>query len=406
MRAPLKLALAAAAVVLIALAFPRDDAPPQDSDLRPVVAAIPDADNAWMDYQHILAAHDATPEEIGFLGTQLDGITDAPRVDKLIARNARAMAAFRSLGRRKTFQDPSTRDPASIHVSTPQPSFSKAVTAARLCVLHGDLLLKSGRASEALDETLAVLDAGRLLVGSNQRGVTQQVGTLLLDLASSRALKLAKSGKLPKARLLEAARRFSAPTGAARGYQDGFRFDYMLGLSVVDRIKTYTVEDFDWMNPSPINRLVFRAQLALSRWRFIFMPERTKAHIARRIRLLIEAAAMPCTSVKMPDDHIPMGLRNTLGNRFLGYGEMGSQYQEKLLARRCAVDFRAARAGIAAALEAFRSERGRYPTELAMLAPRWLPAVPADPFTGGAIAYSPETGELKTDGKDSEGRAP
>ena len=404
MRAPLKLALAAAAFVLIALAFPGDDAPPQDSDLRPVVAAVPDADNAWTDFEVIRAAHDATVEEIRFLGMQLDGITDAPRVEKLIARNARAMAAFRSFGRRKAFQDPVTRDPASIGPSTPMPSFLGVVTAARLCLLHADLLHKSGRASEALDETLAVLDAGRVLVGSNQPFLTQLVGGLLLERASSRALKLVKSGRLPKPRLLEAARRFSTPTGLARGYQDGFRFDYMLGLFVVDHIRTYAIGDFDWMNPSPIGRLVFRAQLALARWSFIFMPERTKAHIARRVRLRIEAAAMPCSAVKMPDDHVSMGLRNTLGNRFLGYGETGSRYQEKLLARRCAVDFRVARAGVAAALESFRSERGRYPTELGMLAPRWLPAVPVDPFTGGAIAYSPETGELRTDGKDSEGK--
>jgi hypothetical protein len=41
-------------------------------------------------------------------------------------------------------------------------------------------------------------------------------------------------------------------------------------------------------------------------------------------------------------------------------------------------------------LAAFRADKGRYPLQLSELAPKYLPQVPADLFTGGPLAYRPQ----------------
>jgi hypothetical protein len=42
------------------------------------------------------------------------------------------------------------------------------------------------------------------------------------------------------------------------------------------------------------------------------------------------------------------------------------------------------------ALAAYRADHGAYPADLAALVPKYLPAVPKDPFSGGPIRYKPE----------------
>jgi hypothetical protein len=379
-------ALAAVALAFIFLLAAKDDPPVQDADIRPASALVPDAENGWGDFVRMRDALDATAEDRDFLGKQLDGVTDAPRVAKLIARNTAALSAFADLSRRKTFQEPAARDPASFGPQTPVTQFYPAVTAARLSLLRGDLLLAAGRTPEALDETLRVRDAGRLLADSRQPLIDTLVGMLLLDMSSARALALVKSGKLDKPRLMEAARRFAAPTGAARGVQDGLRFEYLM--------YAYTVDHAAEMSPmvrGPSRRL-------------FFMPERTKAVLAKRWRSTIDGAGLPCAAGLAPDVYAPpRALRNYLGYNLLGaISNFWPQYS-KLYVRRCATDYRAARAGIAAALAEYKRELGRYPTSLGVLAPRYVDAVPSDPYTGGPLAYTPETGEIRTDGKDPDG---
>ncbi len=64
---------------------------------------------------------------------------------------------------------------------------------------------------------------------------------------------------------------------------------------------------------------------------------------------------------------------------------------------------------VAFALAGYHRDEGRYPAQLADLAPRYLPAVPSDLFSGKALVWRPnETGYLLysvgVNGKDEEGR--
>ena len=64
---------------------------------------------------------------------------------------------------------------------------------------------------------------------------------------------------------------------------------------------------------------------------------------------------------------------------------------------------------VAFALAAYRADNGRYPAKLADLAPNYLPAIPADLFTGKPLLFKPsEKGYLfysvGPNGKDEEGR--
>jgi hypothetical protein len=62
------------------------------------------------------------------------------------------------------------------------------------------------------------------------------------------------------------------------------------------------------------------------------------------------------------------------------------------------------------ALAAYRADHGAYPAELAALGPKYLPAIPEDPFSGAPIRYKREGAgymlySVGPNGKDDGGRA-
>lgn len=52
------------------------------------------------------------------------------------------------------------------------------------------------------------------------------------------------------------------------------------------------------------------------------------------------------------------------------------------------------------AIQLFRREKGALPADLVVLEPRYLSAVPADPFDGKAFRYLPTKGIVYSVGKD------
>lgn len=372
-----------------------DAASAGDADVRPTSAA-PGPDDAYPDFIAIAAKLQLTPEERALLG-KLDESAepDLAAAEPLIERNAEALALFAAFSRRARFADPNYVDLDKVGHETPVPQFFPLVSAARLGSLRAKGLLLRGRAPEALEEALGILEAGKVMLRSDQPIIAALVGILLQEIGTRRAREAVESGKLDKARLLEAARRLAAHRGGAPALQAGLRFEYLMTAHMLDHLPEYSAKSPGdrWYNAVAARSLYF------------YQPRRTKAMFAARFRGLIEEAAKPCHQARPPShEPAPVDARPNVLGRVL-FNEAFPQY-EKLYVRRCTQDFRVAALAASAAIEAYRLDHKRRPAALEDLVPGYLPAAPLDPFTGGLLLYSPDTGRVGSADKDLDGNPP
>lgn len=379
---------------LISIQRTTPDAPSaDDADMRPRASAA-GADDAYPDFVKITAALKVASEEREILTKLQESKTpDLAVAEPLIARNAEALALFAVFSRRARLTDPNYSDPDKVGPETPIPLYFPVVAAARLSSLRSGILLRQGRAPEALDEALGVMDAGQVLLRSDQPIISALVGMLVTDIGARRALSVVESGALDKARLLEAARRLSAHRGGIAALQAGLRFEYLATSNMLDNIVEHASKMPDWH--------WYHALAARSR--YLYQPRRTRALYAARFRGLVEEAAKPCLQARQPS-HEPVTVDakpNTVGRVLFNYAFPN---YEKLYVKRCETDFRVAAVVAAAALAAYRRDHKRWPAALGDLVPGYVAAVPADPFTGTPLLYSAETSEIHSAGKDADGK--
>jgi hypothetical protein len=379
----------------------RDDPAPQDADLLPAAASLSApgaaADDAYPAFLKLRAALALSPEERDVLNRHFDGkISSETAVAGFIARNAESLALFAELSRYANFQDPAYRDLSAVGPATPVPQMVSVVSAAKMSSLQAKALFERGRAREALEQALSIVAVGRMFARSRSTMICELVGLLVLDIGSKRALQIMAGGKLDRAQLLAAAAALSPPTGAAAGLQEALRYEYVSEVHILDHL----AEDAAKGQP-PAKRLMMES--VAKGGSYLYLPHRTKALFAARLRLFIAAAGRPCLQANVPPFEIlPWKLRPNMVGLIL-YNIAVPSY-EKINIRRCESDFRLTSAAAAAALQAYRLDHGRYPASLSELTPEYLGSAPVDSFNGGAPLYSAETGEIHSAGKDSEGK--
>ncbi|HEX4047963.1 MAG TPA: hypothetical protein VH309_09025 [Elusimicrobiota bacterium] len=386
--------------ILVVKLASRDDPPPQDADLIPAAIPASAADDAYPVYRRLDAALALTQEERGVLSKDFDGaVPDEPAVAGFIARSTEALALFARLDGRSAFLDPNYRDLSTVGPATPVPIMASVVAAAEMTSLQAESLLKAGRARDALAKSLLIVDAGRALTRARAQLLPNLVGTLLVQIGAKRALAAARSGRLDRATLLEAAARLSEPTDAAASLQNGLRYEYVRQAYTLDHLDEFSIHRGEAGN-TPRNLMI--ASMARGGW-YAYLPHRTKALFAGRFHLLVAEAARPCLQARIPPfSPLPIGLRPNIVGRILF--NIATPSYEKLYTRRCETDFRLTAAAAGAALQAYRLDHGRFPASLSELTPGYLAAAPVDAFTDAAPVYSSQTGEIHSAGADSEGK--
>lgn len=144
-------------------------------------------------------------------------------------------------------------------------------------------------------------------------------------------------------------------------------------------------------------------------WTWIASESETTAQVERLHRLAVQEAATPLWEqpISAEDAYFDLVHREP---QHAVLGLFGHGYRHTIEhARRTTAKVDGALLGVA--LELFRRDNGEWPATLAELAPRWIPAVPVDPITGGSLGYTlvdgaPVVYSLGRDGDDDGGRLP
>lgn len=360
-----------------AVCFWPDSEAPDDADLMPKPVAA--GEEAFRDFQALGASIDASPEERAFITAQSSGgVTDAPRVEALLARNKSALELFGRFASHRSFSDPSFRDLSKVTFETPIPQFHPVVTAARLTALRSDLLLAEGKADEALQEALRAHDAGRMMMSSGSQLIEFLVGVLILEDAVKRVRAAALSPGVSRAGRMAAARRLGAPTRGAASLQEALRYEYVMAAWTAEHLIEMAGRD-ERFKESPA--------APLARVGVLYNPKATRALFAERYRLIVGEAGKPCRDASLPPLERPslVPRPNLVGIivHHIAIPEFG-----KIYGRRCASDAAVASAAVDIAVESYRRDHDGAPPSLAALVPEYLDAVPADPHTGEPPAYA------------------
>ena len=135
---------------------------------------------------------------------------------------------------------------------------------------------------------------------------------------------------------------------------------------------------------------------------YVFQPNRTNLAIANVCREVIWNAPLnyACMSGKQEDAPRESPIKHLLRPNRLGR-EIAAQFsRDYLLEKKCRIEADVAATRLLAACRAYQVVEGRLPDTLEGLVPKYLAAVPADPFDGKPFRYRPDPGVVYSVGKD------
>jgi hypothetical protein len=275
-------------------------------------------------------------------------------------------------------------------------------------------LARDGRTSDAVEAAMQPIRLGRRLYGADGDSLNYLVaaGVQQIGLRALRSL-------VPRLGPGEL-RRLSADLEALRPTPDDFRralrgeYGYFVfRLDAVEAGKLNVMEAAAFLSvvntrgpPSGLDGLSDAVNEAFLTSRYYFKPIRTRRLVAEAMRILLEEVEKPVAErtrglsgrcgVTFANDRTAS---NGVG-AYVAAAEISLSERWLVSADECEADFSATR--VLLALQAYRLEAGTLPPTLAELVPRYLDAVPRDPFDGAPLRYSREKLRVWSVGRDLE----
>lgn len=373
--------LGVVAVVLTAVVFAvlitgsRDVERPDDAAIRVELSARPpDCENVYLGF---VAATNAV--RVKAEGNPM--LVPADEADRLVATNVEALAIFHEAANRRVWYDVDVRDGGSMLVGITglMHLYQIVRTKARRDV-------EQGRIAEARQDAVDLMAFASKMSDEAETRPTWMIARSFCGSACSIALDILATGKASDADL--------AALKTLVGERTAAKFD----------VRRLVYADFRYS----LTRQLWRGPNPSLRERYSLHPNRTLAEIIVRLQ---EVVAMS-----------EKGYDRTIGSqRASGDGMMpgqwclfpnaeGRSFADMFLeswlswSRLRALDaFGCLAAETCLAAEQFRRANGRAPTTLEELAPKFLSAVPLDPFESShPLSYNAERGVIWTVGPDGD----
>ena len=259
-----------------------DAPPPDDADLRPSRAEIPEDRNALASFNQAGEKSHLPLEAREELQDLLDGKDyDQGKVDRLLRRHAEALALWRQGLARPALQVPPVDD-----IAADMGYCYSWLEIARLVDLSALSLCRQGKDDEAFHEAMRIVRFGRMVMGADGGLITFLIGKTVEEIGLVRLRRMIPQARLDKGQLALDVRELARPSPPGSDLADALRVEY--------QIYTKTIDDFHSGNSlSPGGSAKSGQRRRRPAPAFSLHVNRTKGMYAEVMRPYVENAAKP-----------------------------------------------------------------------------------------------------------------
>lgn len=380
-------------IVLLIVFFvaSRDIPPPDTTDLTPEHIEVPPEQNA---YTYFLAATKSLdwPRDFRKDGDYLAGKpTDTAVIEEVIRHNRETLENIRKgLGCQRCVSPELTGPGSSDTVAWVKLGKVMAMSIRR------DRLAQDY--SEATRTCIALLHFGDTSQQDAERLVAYLVGLEALERGLSQARDLAGDQYTPQRELANLAEAIDKLGPLDRGLIHAMKADYRDTARRIDQIRDGTYDDgMDLADLAKAKPLL----------RFLIQRNKTKLMVATLDREIIKDAPLPYASINHPEADAARGEGESLVKRMLRPNIVGKTIAkcslsigDVLLQRMYQIQCSVAATRLVFACKAYQRVEGKLPDDLSALVPKYLDAIPADPYDGKPFRYVSAKGIVYSVGKD------
>lgn len=374
-----------------------DAPPPDDADLRPARAEIPEDRNALASFNQAGEKVDVPFDAQEELEDILDGRRyDQAKVDDLLRRNAEALTLWRQGLARPALQAPRIDD-----IAADMGYCYSWLEIARLVDLSALSLCRQGKDDEAFHEAMSIVRFGRMVMGADGGLITFLIGKTVEEIGLVRLRRMIPQARLDKGQLALGVRELARPSPPGADLANALRVEY--------QVYAKSIDDLHSGNP------LFGGGSAKSGGRrrrpvaaFALHVNRTKGMFAEVMRPCVENAAKPYAEMVWPER--PARVRKSVswllwtfvtGNGIgkMVFAAMALDYTG-CLEQKCTRNISVAATRLLLALKGYKMDKGRLPETLDELVPAYIEAVPPDDFDGRPFRYSASKKVIYSVGKN------
>jgi len=375
----------------------KDIAPIDDSDLLLSKVMVVDSENAYFDLMKIDKVIYWPKEKDKTISDMIAGkIWDVRLAQELISKNTEAFSYFTDASLKPKYQDPATTDPANIGPNTILPPLNTWRHMSQLSAVRSLSLSKQGKDKEAMTEALRSVDIGQKMQNSQEGLIQHLVASAMKSVGLNATQKILATSKFKTSEFKEYTQNLDQYYKNEEGLTKAFKSERYVTFPAIDLMTAAIIyknkEAIDMINKFAVaGDITFDAKLMDS---YHFEPNKTKLLVADSYRNLISDTNKPCwnmqgSNVKKMEIASPTELyatENALG--IIISGEIASLLSG--ITKKCREDALVGATQTLFAIKAFKNDTKKYPITLDELVPKYLDAVPTDPFDGKPFKYSAE----------------
>ncbi len=373
----------------------RDIAPPDTSDLVPKRVEVADDQNAFTHFNAAAAALDWPEDEHLIWDIAAGRKSDPQYVADLLARNEKAVALLERGLRCRICQSPEVRS-----FSDPLDYSYQWRKLSKLLTLKVDHNRKAGRIAEAAKTCRQQIRLGELIEEHPACFINYLIGITILGqgLESSRAL--AADGGTSRDDLTRLAQALDRVSRLDQGLVRALKCEYQMSANTIDDLRDGKMDLHDLAG-----RKTGRSRRASIG--YFFQPNKTKQMFAEICRNNIENVALPRAKRKFIDQEEMVGAKKHRVMSMLAPNQVGrilvcllAPAVDALLEAQCRTDMHLAATRLIVACGRYEKDHGQLPPTLDALVPKYLNAVPADPYDGKPFRYLPDRAVVYSVSKD------
>ncbi len=392
-----------AAFFLFAVIFTHDEPRPDDSLLFLPNVVVADTDNAFVEMQRIENAHSFPSEPDPRL---VAAVNDYPGNEAyaatVITDHAADITLFRQAAGKFRYQDQVFASPTTIDLDTEIfPVYSSYRQVAQVAALEAESRARNGDIQGGLDEAKDVVRFGHTMENGQGALITYLVASSIKQTGLTGLRHIALNTAITTAQAKETAQKLEDYRDSRDGQANAMKMEYVAYKNFLQKnsllgplLGSYSISvDSNGRTIQRNSRLGnFLDYSGLSK--FYYHPNQTWRYKVEQMTDGVRNSEADCTIVDVnPPRTFPVQYPNAtwifkpnaIGKILASLGEVSLG---GLSTKRCNESVAISATEATLGSRAFTAENGRLPASWSDIVPKYLDAVPKDPYNGQPLAYS------------------